>query len=179
MNPLLKSQLMVLFILHYSDAGRAYGLLKAEWWGAGMVIYQGRAADLHMAQLMPLPLTVSCFSKITLVLPFWYQLTQVVADKGRLNGCCCELVCKTRPVKRKKGTSINRKSVETVIRTPLKCQPITAATVITRISAVIILRIIHFTYTLRNSSQYATHSGACALFVCLFMTHEAAALFAC
>jgi len=24
----------------------------------------GRGADLHMAQLMPLPLTVSCFSKI-------------------------------------------------------------------------------------------------------------------
>ena len=29
-----------------------------------MVIYLERGADLHMAQLMPLPLTVSCFSKI-------------------------------------------------------------------------------------------------------------------
>ena len=29
-----------------------------------MVIYPERGADLHMAQLMPLPLTVSCFSKI-------------------------------------------------------------------------------------------------------------------
>jgi len=29
-----------------------------------MVICLGRGADLHMAQLMPLPLTVSCFSKI-------------------------------------------------------------------------------------------------------------------
>ena len=28
-----------------------------------MVICLERAADLHMAQLMPLPLTVSCFSK--------------------------------------------------------------------------------------------------------------------
>ena len=35
-----------------------------EWWGAGMVICLERCADLHMAQLMPLPLTVSCFSKI-------------------------------------------------------------------------------------------------------------------
>ena len=35
-----------------------------EWWGAGMVICLERRADLHMAQLMPLPLTVSCFSKI-------------------------------------------------------------------------------------------------------------------
>ena len=33
-------------------------------------------ADLHVAQLMSLPLTVSCFSKIQLVLPFWYWLTR-------------------------------------------------------------------------------------------------------
>jgi len=32
--------------------------------GAGMVVCLERGADLHMAQLMPLPLTVSCFSKI-------------------------------------------------------------------------------------------------------------------
>ena len=31
---------------------------------AGMVICLKRGADLHTAQLMPLPLTVSCFSKI-------------------------------------------------------------------------------------------------------------------
>jgi len=37
---------------------------KTEWWGAGMVISLERGADLHTAQLMPLPLTVSCFSKI-------------------------------------------------------------------------------------------------------------------
>ena len=37
---------------------------KLERWGAGMVICLERGADLHMAQLMPLPLTVSCFSKI-------------------------------------------------------------------------------------------------------------------
>jgi len=37
---------------------------KLEWWGAGVVVYLERRADLHMAQLMPLPLTVSCFSKI-------------------------------------------------------------------------------------------------------------------
>ena len=29
-----------------------------------MVICLERNADLHMAQLMPLPLTISCFSKI-------------------------------------------------------------------------------------------------------------------
>ena len=37
---------------------------KTEWWGAGVVICLERRADLHMAQLMLLPLTVSCFSKI-------------------------------------------------------------------------------------------------------------------
>jgi len=33
-------------------------------WGTGVVICLERGADLHMAQRMPLPLTVSCFSKI-------------------------------------------------------------------------------------------------------------------
>ena len=47
-----------------------------------------RGADLYTAQLMPLPLTVSCFSKSRLVLPVWYRLTLVVPDKGPLNVCC-------------------------------------------------------------------------------------------
>ena len=37
---------------------------KTEWWGAGVVICLERGADLHTAHLIPLPLTVSCFSKI-------------------------------------------------------------------------------------------------------------------
>ena len=43
---------------------------KTEWWGTGMVICLERGADLHMAQRMPLPLTVSCFSKIQIVFTF-------------------------------------------------------------------------------------------------------------
>ena len=35
-----------------------------------MVICLERSADLHMAQLMPLPLTVSCFSKIQICFTF-------------------------------------------------------------------------------------------------------------
>ena len=42
-----------------------------------------------MAQLMPLPNTVPCFSKIQIGLPFWYRLTRVVTDKGPLNVCVC------------------------------------------------------------------------------------------
>jgi len=37
---------------------------KLEWWGAGVVICLELGAGLHMAQMMPLPLTVSCFGKI-------------------------------------------------------------------------------------------------------------------
>ena len=43
---------------------------KTEWWGSGMVICLERVADLHMSQLMPLPLTVSCFSKIQIGFTF-------------------------------------------------------------------------------------------------------------
>ena len=65
--------------------GRQEGHLackKTEWWGAGVVICLEQGADLHTAQLMPLPLTVSCLD-----LPFWYQLTWVVQDKGPLIVC--------------------------------------------------------------------------------------------
>jgi len=50
---------------------------KTEWWGAGLIICLERGADLHMAQLMPLPLTVSCFSKIQIDFTFL-----VLADLG-------------------------------------------------------------------------------------------------
>ena len=58
-----------------------------------MVVCLERGADLHMAQLMPLPLTVSCFSKIQIGLPFWYRLTWVVPEQGPLNVCVC--VCRS------------------------------------------------------------------------------------
>jgi len=46
-------------------------LLASEWWGVGVVICLERGADLHTVQLMPLPLIVSCFSKI----PDWFYLS--------------------------------------------------------------------------------------------------------
>jgi len=57
-----------------------------------VVICLERAADLHMAQPMPLPLTVFCFSKIQIG---FTRFTQVVLDKGPLNGCVCVNVAKT------------------------------------------------------------------------------------
>ena len=43
---------------------------KTVWWGACVVICLELGADLRMAQLMPLPLTVSGFSKIQIGFTF-------------------------------------------------------------------------------------------------------------
>ena len=46
-----------------------------------MVICLERGADLHMAQLMPLPLTVSCFSKIQI--GFTYLVPAHTGNRGQ------------------------------------------------------------------------------------------------
>jgi len=61
---------------------------KTEWWGTGMVICLERDADLHMAQLMPLPLTVCCFSKIQIGFSFL-----VPAHLGSLGKRAVKRVC--------------------------------------------------------------------------------------
>jgi len=48
-----------------------------------MVICLERGADLHMAQLMPLPLTVSCSSKIQIGFTFLVPAYQGCPGKGR------------------------------------------------------------------------------------------------
>jgi len=64
--------------------------VKTEWWGAGMVICLEQGADLHTSQLMPLPLTVSCFSKIQIGFTFLLVLAYLGSPKkGPLNGCVC------------------------------------------------------------------------------------------
>jgi len=60
---------------------------KVEWCGAGVVICLELGADLHTVQLMPLPLTVSCFSKIQIGFTFLVPAHPVVPDKAPLNGC--------------------------------------------------------------------------------------------
>jgi len=59
-----------------------------------VVICLGRGADLHMAQLMPLPLTVSCFNKIQIGFTFLVPAHLGSPGKGPLNGCVC--VCLLR-----------------------------------------------------------------------------------
>ena len=61
-----------------------------------MVIYLERGADLHMAQLMPLPLTVSCFSKIQIGVTFLVPAHPSSPDKGPLNGCVCFVSARPR-----------------------------------------------------------------------------------
>ena len=53
-----------------------------------MVICPVQGADLHMAQLMPLPLTVSCFSKIQIGFAFL-----VLARPLNVCVCVCVRAC--------------------------------------------------------------------------------------
>ena len=61
---------------------------KNEWWGAGVDTCLERGADLHTAQLMPLPLTVSCFSKIQIGFTFLIPAHTGSPRKGPLMGVC-------------------------------------------------------------------------------------------
>jgi len=67
--------------------------VKKQWWGAGM------ASVWSEVQTCIWPSWCHCHSlspasvKSRLVLPFWYWLTQVVLEKGPLNGCVCVCVC--------------------------------------------------------------------------------------
>ena len=69
--------------------------VKTEWWGAGVVICLERDADLYMAQLMPLPLTVSCFYKIQIDFTFLVPAHPGGPGKGPINGCVCWVEHKT------------------------------------------------------------------------------------
>ena len=57
-----------------------------------MVICLERGADWHMAQLMPLPLTVSCFSKIQIGFTF-LVLAHLGSPKTRAVKRVCVCVC--------------------------------------------------------------------------------------
>jgi len=57
-----------------------------------MVICLEQGADLHMAQLMPLPLIVSCFSKIQIGFTFLVLADPGNPKKGPLNRCVCVCV---------------------------------------------------------------------------------------
>jgi len=63
-----------------------------------MVICLERGADLHMSQLMPLPLTVSCFSKIQIGYTFLVQAHpgspgKRAVKRARACVCYCTVIC--------------------------------------------------------------------------------------
>ena len=68
-------------------AGPYASLHCAEWWTAGVVIYLEQGAVLHMAQLMPLPLTVSCFSKIQIGFNFLVAAHPGSPEQRAIKGC--------------------------------------------------------------------------------------------
>ena len=61
---------------------------KTEWWGAGVVVCLELGADLHMAQRMPLPLTVSCFRKIQIGFNFLVRAHPGSNGKGAVKHVC-------------------------------------------------------------------------------------------
>ena len=68
--------------------GRKEGHPACKLWGTGVVIWLERGADLHMAQWLPLPLTVSWFSKIQI--GFTYL---VLAHRGSPRQRAVKWVC--------------------------------------------------------------------------------------
>ena len=91
--------------------GRQEGHLackKTEQWGAGVVICLERDADLHMAQLMPLPLTVCCFSKIQIGFTFLVPAHPGSPGKRAIKWkcvCVCVCVSDTMDIKCENGTT--------------------------------------------------------------------------
>jgi len=63
--------------------GRQEGHPACKKLSGGMVICLELGADLHMAQLMPLPLTVSCFSEIQIGIAFLVPAHLGSRVKGR------------------------------------------------------------------------------------------------
>jgi len=61
---------------------------RTEWWGADVVICMERGANLHMAQLMPLPLTVSCGSKIQIGITFLVLAHPGSPGQRAIKGVC-------------------------------------------------------------------------------------------
>jgi len=58
-----------------------------------VVICLKRGADLHTAQMMPLPLTVSCFSKLQIGFTILVPARPGCPGQRAVNRCVCVCVC--------------------------------------------------------------------------------------
>ena len=80
---------IILCLFTFSSVLRRYWLGgRKEWWGNGMVIFLEQGADWHMAQVMPVQFTVSCFCKIQIGFTFL-----VLADLGSPRKRAVKHVC--------------------------------------------------------------------------------------
>jgi len=68
---------------------------KQEWWGAGVVVCLERGADLHIAQLMPLPFIVSCFSEIQIGFTLLVPAHLGIPRKRAVKRVCVCILCNT------------------------------------------------------------------------------------
>jgi len=90
---------------------------KTERWGAGVVICMKRDADLYMAQLMPLPLTVSCFSKIQIGSTFLVPAHLGSHGKRAVKRVCvCVYVCMYARYEDSVDNTVENSSVLSLIR---------------------------------------------------------------
>ena len=84
-----------------------------------MVICLELGVDLRMAQLMPLPLTVSCFSKIQIGFAFLVPAHPGSCGKGPLNRCVC--VCHFSVVPDLLGSPVQLMSLCRIVKQTVKC----------------------------------------------------------
>ena len=83
---------------------------KTERWGAGVVICLERGADLHIVLLMPLPLTVSCFSKTQIGFTFLVPAHPGSAGQRAVKWVCV-CVWNTAVLEKHKGAALTHKTL--------------------------------------------------------------------
>jgi len=84
-----------------------------------VIIYLERGADLHIAQLMPLPLTVSCFSKIQAGFTFLVPAYPGNPGQRAVERVVCVCVCaytQTDPPGGSAGPGAESGSLSTIAR---------------------------------------------------------------
>ena len=85
-----------------------------------MVVCLEQCADLHMAQLMPLPLTVSCFSKIQIGFTFLVPAHLGSPGKRAVKWVCacvlysCKILCSFQVFKKQFISYVHMTSVKAV-----------------------------------------------------------------